>query len=352
MYTILSRNRRTAFKKATKNMGNIIGEIGAGMAMSVGGNIVNKVLNPNERENAMQDQKELMKQQYQYNKGLMQDSYSYQQGLYDHTYEKTKAASQVKNLKEAGLNPALMYAQGAGQGASTTTGGGSASVSGGSASGMAERQMANQQGVKMMLDAQMMQSQIKLANAEADNLDADTEKKKGIDTELAKGTLGKIIQETKNESTKNELLEIEKNIQSLSATSQIWLIDRQAEEAEERVRALEYQNDITLETKEDLIKEIKARAIGTQLNNDLTEEKKREISNNILQKWEQIKIGWGTLDNQQKETKIKEFTAEINSEYQGLLNVGGKIMDRGANATWYLLEKMQGREGNDWKSKN
>ena len=100
-----------------------------------------------------------------------------------------------------------------------------------------------------MLDAQMMQSQIELNKATAHKTEVEADKTAGVDTELAKGTLGKLIAETTNEETKNQLMQIEKDIQSLSATSQIWLIDRQAEEAEERARQLEYQNDITMETK-------------------------------------------------------------------------------------------------------
>lgn len=99
------------------------------------------------------------------NLGLMKESYAQQKAL----WEATNAPAEVAKLKEAGLNPALMY-KGAGMG---STGGGSASVGGGQASDTASRMNALNMQTGMGLSMMKLQSEIDLNKATAEKLRAE-----------------------------------------------------------------------------------------------------------------------------------------------------------------------------------
>lgn len=130
--------------------------------------------------NQVDDQKKLSEQQYEYNKKLMEQSYGLQKDMYDYTFSKNTPAEQMKRLKEAGLNPALM--QGLGGQSGADTGGGGTSVGGGQASGNAERQAATAQSAGMVLQAARLKGELDLQKAQKENIEADTENKKSKTT--------------------------------------------------------------------------------------------------------------------------------------------------------------------------
>lgn len=106
-----------------------------------------------------------------------------QQKAYD-MWLKTGPEAQKNQLKEAGLNPALMYGMsGAGGGTMTAPTG---NVSGGQAAG-SSGEVAQMMG--LMLQNKMTASQIRVNEAQAENIAADTEKKKGVETEEAKSRI-------------------------------------------------------------------------------------------------------------------------------------------------------------------
>lgn len=143
-------------------LGPIGNQIGYGLGELTG---YNKAL---ERDQLRQQQA-LTNIQSDANLSLMKESYLQQKQLWDNT----SAEAQVSHLKNAGLNPALMYAKG---GTGGSTGGGGASVSGAQASDTTSRQMAsnaqNMTGLAMM----KAQSEIAVNNSIAakNNADAQT----------------------------------------------------------------------------------------------------------------------------------------------------------------------------------
>ena len=87
-------------------------------------------------------------------------------------WNKTNYGAQVGHMKDAGLNPALMYGS-AGQGGTTgSQGGGSASMG------------SSQQGKVMDLSNALMGAQIESLKAKANKDNADANKTGGVDTEL------------------------------------------------------------------------------------------------------------------------------------------------------------------------
>lgn len=117
-----------------------------------------------------------------YNLEAMQQQLKNQQSMYDYSYNKTTPAQQVKNLKEAGLNPAMaLGTPSMGQGQT-----GSGAALGASSGGLESIASMRGKQAKQFELAQMMQVQnqikateaeIKLKESQAKNLDADTENK-------------------------------------------------------------------------------------------------------------------------------------------------------------------------------
>lgn len=117
-----------------------------------------------------QNEKELMGLQHAYNK----DAAAYSQQLQKEMWDYTNYENQVKHLKKAGLNPALLYGMSGGGG--TTAGSAQAAGVGNPGS----------TAVGMGLEAARLFSEIRLTNAEASKAEAEGKKISGVDTELTK----------------------------------------------------------------------------------------------------------------------------------------------------------------------
>lgn len=143
------------------NWGGMIGGFAGGALGMIG---------QNERASKQHErQKELMGIQYGNQQRLNQQG----QALQMKTWKDTGYGAQMKMMKEAGLNPGLMYGMSGGGG--QTTG----SQSGGSAqSGNSHAPMDIGNSVQAALAA----SQIKLSNSQANKNDVEANKLKGVDT--------------------------------------------------------------------------------------------------------------------------------------------------------------------------
>ena len=124
--------------------------------------------------------KETMALQFGYNSMMQQQGQTNNKEMWDYTnYE-----NQRKHMEEAGLNPALMYGQGGGGGTSTSGAQGNAT----SAVGGNEVQ-SGAASTGMALQMAQLQSQIEVNQAQANKLNADAEKTKGVDTKLSEAEI-------------------------------------------------------------------------------------------------------------------------------------------------------------------
>lgn len=99
-------------------------------------------------------------------------------------WQKTNYKPQLDEMKEAGINPALMYGMGGGGG--TTTGSPSGNVTGADAPKGSGREVEEMAGMGMQMAQQM-----KLLEAQKENIDADTANKKMDTLDKAEGKTGK-----------------------------------------------------------------------------------------------------------------------------------------------------------------
>ena len=173
--------------------GGLAGGITGGIAGGIG-NLIGGIFGGNGSN--IKDQKELMELQNQYEQGNMkyqaelneQAAQANQQRMIDYfnlTAEYNSANQQKQRLKEAGLNPALMYGQAGPGGAGTGATGGAQAAGAG---------LAQAQAVGMGLQLKSIAAQTKLAEANAAKAYAEAEKISGVDTEKTKNEIENITQ--------------------------------------------------------------------------------------------------------------------------------------------------------------
>lgn len=213
--------------------GNWISNNGMGLISGIIGGITGAA----SEKRQFAHEKEMMGLQAQYNK----EAAAYSQQLQKEMWDYTNYSNQVKHLKEAGLNPALLYGMSGGGGSST----GSAQAAGVSNPGTTA--------VGMGLDAAKLFSEIRLTNAEATKAEAEGEKISGVDTELTKAqtnlaTFNATLAETKGKLTM-EQVETQKQLTSKLV---------------EEVRLLKTNADIAEETKENEIQKSAQELLNMQ----------------------------------------------------------------------------------------
>lgn len=171
------------------------------LALSAGASLVNEMTkqagyglgkltgyNKSLANDQYKQQQKLSAMQAGFNSELMKQSYAEQLNLWN----QTQAEAQVEHLKNAGLNPALVYGHGGGGGA--TAGGGGASVGGASASGESERQAANIQSAGMGLQLAKLQSEIDVNKSVAEANRANAAKA-GADTKTTEALRENLVEQ-------------------------------------------------------------------------------------------------------------------------------------------------------------
>jgi hypothetical protein len=170
-------------------MGNESGQGGfnwgavGGAAMGIGGNLLQGIGRKRREERGLSYQKDLMGLQQRNQMDLNKQGHQLQMDMWN----KTNYGAQMEHLKDAGLNPALMYGMSGGGGttAGSQSGGG---AGGGNAPEVKETQVGN----GGMMGMQMA-SQIALTNAQTQKVKTETEN-------LGEGGIirGKTLQEIEN----------------------------------------------------------------------------------------------------------------------------------------------------------
>ena len=270
----------------------------------------------------------MMAEQNRYTKELMGLQQQYGKEMFDYTYDKQKYSSQVNEMRNAGLNIGLMYGGIGGlQGTTGTTSGSSSagSVSGYSAS--SDMGMAIGAGANLMAD-------VKLKEAQANNLNADTENKKGVVVDEAKARIEQLKQLTDNEKVQEAILQYERQLKAIET-------DVQRRTADDRVKAVNLANEqlqkvITGEglsnalkegVLEDLIKqanqttfEQKLRMQGIDLNNETMKRRIEMLSTELTLTKEQINRLKAMSQHEQneeimrmKEISIKKLEQEFKT---------------------------------------
>lgn len=311
-------------------------------------------------------EKELMGLQYKYNmeaaaqgqeyaKEMNRINFEQQNQMFDKQAEWNSPEQQKKRLKEAGLNPGLMYGIGGEGGSSVSSGGGTGSEVQGVGN-------PGTQAVMMGLQAKSIESQIALNNAQASKINAETEKteadtgKTKADTKVSIVNADNIVEATKlikeqqlSEQSKRDLNEAEKNYKirvtalqdalerltnakeneswylSRSIEMETYKLSKEAEKIMKEIDGLEVDNDVKRRTADMIVEQTKLNIKSTmqailesQSRVTINEEQKTLIGKTIEDLTSQIETRKGQLEINEKEVIGK---LDIMREQLGL----GKI---------------------------
>lgn len=301
-----------------------LGNLGPGAAISAGSDLIGTAMGMalagwQDRRQLKQQQK-LTEMQVNAQKGMI----DYQNQATFDMWQKTGPTGQVAQLKEAGLNPALMYGMGGG------TGGQSVSQSANVGAGQ-----TSQQSMAMGL-SNMAQTaaQVKLMDAQARNLDANTEKTAGPDTDVANMTIEQMKQTIKNQQaqqalteTQNEIQQIERDLKQNTFNDVINQIYWNGKSAAQQYEILVRTNAIGDATKQDVIRTVRAELVklgleSAMLKQGIDESKSKVLLNAAMEKyylasrqqgWDSLTLGNRNAANAEQARQQQQFIADMQT---------------------------------------
>lgn len=295
---------------------------GTAAAGQIGSGFLGLIGQKKREKRAMANTRELMGIQFKNQKEL--DKYGQQLQL--ETWEKTNYPAQMAMLKEAGLNPGLMYGQ-AGSGGVTGS-----QVGGSAASGNAP---APQPWPLDIGSAMMMAAQIKLMKAQAKKTEAEADVIVETGIKKAESEIAKIISETTNEGLKGRLLSIQSDIADIDKACKPYQIEASINNVIEQTKQMKIANDLTEAQFNYLVDEVRYKAVGAHLNNQLTQAKisltdteKQSIITSIVQKWTELGLKEREVSVSEKNQIVNQFEAEIRAEYPSIGQAAGSVLKK------------------------
>lgn len=182
-----------------------------GMAIGAGLGMINAAKGNEMTAAEMNDANQLMGMQAMWNNTQAQKTYELQRAMYDYTFNKNTAAEQVKRLKEAGLNPSLMYGMSGASGTQGTTGSAAAAgVGQGNTSDRAEKAAIGLQQQGMALQMAKLASEIDVNKSVAESNRASAGKDVA-ETKTTNETRNILIENMKNEGISKWIENVEKS---------------------------------------------------------------------------------------------------------------------------------------------
>lgn len=248
-------------------------------------------------------QQALMEQQQQYNKELgeinqgyakemaaINQQYALQAGKQSHEYNKqmwdyTNYENQVSHLEAAGLNPALLYGQSGGGGATAAGGavGNGQGTPGSAPAGGTPQAIRSQilEGAGMGIQLGLMDAQKRAIEAKARKDEADANKTEGVDTELAKT----LIDLNKSQGELNKM-----SVEEVAAKAKMY--GDMSTKAWQEARKIAAEADFAEQTLNDSVKKVAYETQGAFIRNiesltniELSREQIKAINENITIAW-------------------------------------------------------------------
>lgn len=322
--------------------------------VGVGNNAMQGALNYERSKRMMgiqlSNQMQLNANQYRYQTQLNEQGMKNQLAM----WRATNYPEQVKMMKDAGLNPALLYGKGGGGGATTGSQTGGSAQGGSAAMGQApppnymdiasiskigaEIALMKAQEKKTLADAGLSGAQSELAKAEMYNVHEATKLlTQQITTETMK-------QETIN--LQNETMKIEKDSKELSLKLDKATFDAKVQTIEQNLENMKQTNlkiiaetesaQIEAENKEKLIKqqitlnnwsmvEAQVRIAAAKKGIELTDNQIWKMKEEVLQGWENVQTNKDALTTSEKNTKALADATIKSAWIVGGLSLGGNL---------------------------
>lgn len=295
-------------------------------ASSIGGQLIANAGNARQNRKNRQHARQMMDIQHLHQRDLNEQGRQIQLQM----WKDTNYPAQMEQMKLAGLNPSLMYGQSGGGG--TTTG----SQGGGSAA--AGQTPSNIPMMPLDLGAALQSAaQVKLMNAQAKKAEAEADSLRGKEGTIGASQIEKLIAETANEQQKNKLLQIDEQMKKIDS---LWHSDKLYNEVNKlamEMHLLQGETWIQENSKQAIVDEIKAKATGQGIVNELNTERIRLTQAQEEQVRAAVTQKWNEIDLHDTEVNIKIAQTIINgiSQIGGVLQAGklAEAMKKGKQAT-------------------
>lgn len=250
-------------------------------------------------------------------------------------WEKTGYGGQVEQLKNAGLNPGLLYGMGGGGGGTTATPAGTGSTA------HAETAKSSGMGIESGMRLALLEAERKNIEADTKLKEVDATKRSGVDTEKATTEIAAIKQGITNAQITESILKWEDNIKRIDSNiaeqtqgDRMGQIVSMAEAAASTAEMIERDNSIEGATKEAKIQQIRAESIGAILRNGLTTAQINKTNAEIKQIAESIAQKWTELSQKGKELMLKGLMDKLQmTKPTGTMGAGP------ASVPWYYHDK-------------
>lgn len=235
-------------------------------------------------------------------------------------WEATNYPGQKAQIEKAGLNPALLYGMKGGGGVTT----GSAPASGGVSGGNAPT------GGKEILESTGMGLQMKMQQAQIENIEANTQKTKA-ETQNVPLTGKNIESSTALNVLNKQIGEFEKDIKGRSVEATIRSIDAAAEKLMHEAVILRNQENISEETWRTEVDLKLAELITVGIQNNLTEQLTAESKQKVQHSITELLQNARALNQKDLEIAIKTFEANLKQEMPGIGQAIGRLVNGAIN---------------------
>lgn len=266
------------------------------------------------------------------------------------TWNDTNYEAQVQHMKNAGLNPNMIYGG---------TGGGGATVSspsGGSAGSASTSPNSSglSAGIGQMTQMGMMKSQQDLMQAQKDNIEANTNKTNieasNIEEPITAGVSKTIAEKDKIEADKKGQ-DINNEITGDTREEEKQRIRAEANKTTGEARSAMVKGEVDTQTRPEAVLYIKGQVMSQALEQALTEARTgaslQEVQNmkqTVRKMQAEISQGWEKLSQSEREVQIKKIEQELKAMYPNLGQVwGGKM-----NEAIRDIDERLGQEGGNY----
>jgi hypothetical protein len=256
------------------------------------------------------------------------------QQIQQETWEKTNYPRQIEMLKEAGMNPSLLYSKGGSGGVTGSQGGGSASS--GSAPNLGMLPLPS------LIEAAKLKSEIDVNKSIANLNNTNANKTAGVDTDKTQAEIKEITQNIANEEVKNEILKIDEKLKQLELSKSELTFDAYLKKVHEELRDLKGKADKSIvegenakELQRIAVQKYKNEAYATVLQNQLSKQNINKTKQETVNMIEELQIKWAQLGLNERDISVKEyknridkFVAEMNASTPAVGNVLGNMIWR------------------------
>lgn len=329
-------------------------QLGGTVANTALGGIFGAIMQKSNDKRQIRQQRKLQDMQLQGNKEMV--DYNMMKEL--EMWNNTNYGAQIKHLKDAGLNPALIYGMKGGGGATVGSPGGGG-VSGGTAPvGGGEVQQGAQYGIQ----SAMAMANIELMKSQANKNNVEAAKTGGVDTDLARTQILDLTQGIENKKAQEILTRVQTRIGELDAQlkgmTQQDVADRiawEAGKALEEMAQAENETFIQRATMNNKIDMVKAELAYIYLKNTLTtaqttnvnadtklkgaqtdlaqsniqvnEVQMRKMAADISQGWQKLEVELRGASVREREIALKEFVQDVSESTKLTVEAVGNLID-------------------------